>query len=67
MGSLAYVEGIKEKLSTKAKGRDAISDGKRYMLKESGVPYGQHFGPEMGVISHENAYFWNDYGDNSIG
>jgi len=44
-----------------------ILDTRVTCSKNLDVPYGQHFDPEMGIVSLENAYIWDEYVESSIG
>jgi len=59
VGSKAFVEGIKEKLGIRAKGRKFGESGDAYYLREAQVPYNNDFTPEKGVLRAKNAYIWD--------
>jgi len=59
VGSKSFVEGIKEKLGIRAKGRKVGASGGLYHLREAQVPYNSDFTPEKGVLRAKNAYVWD--------
>jgi hypothetical protein len=44
-----------------SQGKKSQKNGKGYQLRESTVPYGDHFEVENEDIGLQNAYLWNDY------
>jgi hypothetical protein len=59
VGSKSFVEGVKEKLGIRAKGRKVAGLRDLYHLREAQVAYNSNFAPENGVLSPNNTYFWN--------
>jgi REP element-mobilizing transposase RayT len=59
VGSKGFVEGIKEKLGIRAKGRKVGESGGLYHLREVQVPYNSDFTPENSDLSTKNTYYWN--------
>jgi len=60
VGSKSFVEGIKEKLGIRAKGRKVGESGGLYHLREAQVPYNSDFTPENSELRAKNTYFWSD-------
>jgi REP-associated tyrosine transposase len=60
VGSKSFVEGIKEKLGIRAKGRKVGESGGLYHLREAQVPYNSDFTPENSELRARNTYFWCD-------
>ena len=54
------MEGIKEKLGIRAKGRKVRESGGLYHLYEAQVPYNIDFTPENSGLGAKNTYFWSD-------
>ena len=46
-----------------ARGRKVKEAREGYQLRESSVPYGDHFEVENKDIGLQNAYFWNKYSE----
>jgi len=67
VGTKSFVEKIKEKLGARAIGRGVVEAADAYELKEPEGTYKTHFGGKMGLLRPENAYFWNEFVENSIG
>jgi len=59
VGSKSFVEGIKEKLGIRAKGRKVEESGGLYHLREAQVPYNSDFTPENSDLRAKNTYFWS--------
>jgi REP element-mobilizing transposase RayT len=59
VGSEDFVQGIKEKLGIRAKGRKVGESRDAYHLREAQVTYNSNFTPEKGGLRAENTYFWN--------
>jgi putative transposase len=60
VGSKSFVEGIKEKLGIRAKGRKVGESEESYHLREAQAPYNSDFTPENSGLSAKNTYFWRD-------
>ena len=59
VGSKSFVEGIKEKLGIRAKGRKVADSKDLYHLREAQAAYNSNFTPEKGVLRAKNTYFWS--------
>jgi len=59
VGSKGFVEGIKEKLGIRAKGRKVADSKDLYHLREAQPAYNSNFAPENGVLSGKNTYLWS--------
>jgi len=59
VGSKSFVEGIKEKLGIRAKGRKVVESGGLYHLREAQVPYNSDFTPENSDLRAKNTYLWS--------
>lgn len=59
VGSKHFVEGIKQKLGNRAKGRKVGESRDLYHLRETPVAYNSNFDPENDVLKVKNTYFWN--------
>ena len=59
VGSKSFVEGIKEKLGIRAKGRKVEGTRGLYHLREAQAAYNSNFNPENEVLSAKNTYFWS--------
>ena len=57
VGSKSFVEGIKEKLGIRAKGRMVANSKDLYHLREARATYNSNFTPEKGVLRAKNTYF----------
>lgn len=55
--SKSFVEGLKEKLGIRAKGRKVRESGGLYHLSEAQVPYNSDFTPENSELRAKNTYF----------
>ncbi len=59
IGSKGFVEGIKEKLGIRAKGRKVVESGGGYHLREAQVAYMSDFTSENSGLRPQNTYVWN--------
>jgi len=59
VGNMSFVESIKQQLGIRAKGRTVAGSRDSYQLRDEQVAYNSNFTPEKGVLSANNAYFWN--------
>jgi len=59
VGSKSFVEGIKEKLGIRAKGRKVEGTRGLYHLREAQSAYNSNFTIENGVLRAKNTYFWS--------
>jgi hypothetical protein len=48
-------------LGMRGKGRDVVSVGDSFLLRESHGSYGVNFTPENRPIALENTHYWDDY------
>ncbi len=60
VGSKSFVEGIKEKLGIRAKGRKVVASGGLYYLRETQVPYHSDFTHENSESRAKNTYLGID-------
>ena len=60
VGSEGFVTATKEKLGTKAKGREVIGGNGSYELRERQAAYKGILGHENDVLRFQNEYFWED-------
>ena len=58
VGSKGFVEGIKEKLGIRAKGRKVVESEGAYHLRETQAAYMSNFTPENSVLRAKNTYVW---------
>ena len=59
IGSKDFVEGIKEMLGIRAKGRKVVESGGGYHLREAQAAYLSDFTSENGGLRPQNTYVWN--------
>ena len=57
VGSQQYVEGIKEELGIRGKGRQCMAEGDHYQLREPAASYNVEIGMEMEAVSDKTADF----------
>lgn len=57
VGSKSFVDGIREQLQPRVKGRNVKEIGRHYELKEQETAYNTHFGPENVRLSPENMFY----------
>jgi REP-associated tyrosine transposase len=60
VGSKSFVEGIKEKLGIRAKGRKVEESGGLYHLREAQLPYDSDFTSGNSDLRAKNTYFRSD-------
>jgi putative transposase len=60
VGSKSFVEGIKEKLGIRAKGRKVGGSRGAYHLREAQAAYNSDFTHENSELRAKNTYFWSD-------
>ena len=63
VGSIDFVESIKEKLGNRCKGRNIIEHSSGYQLREDEVVYNGENDSRMENIDIENTYPWNNYNE----
>jgi putative transposase len=61
VGSEEFVIKTQQMLGMRGKGRDVVSVGDSFLLRESHGSYGVNFTPENRPIALENAHYWDDY------
>ena len=59
VGSLSFVEKVKNELGVKAAHREAIEVDGTYALREQREVYGRDFARESEALSSENTRFWH--------
>ena len=59
VGSKAFVEDVKARLTFRAKGRDVVEAGEGYQLRENISSYKAFFGVEKEDIDLKSTYFWD--------
>lgn len=59
VGSKNFVQGIKENLGIRAKGRKIEGSRDLYHLCEAQAAYNSNFIPENSALSAKNTYFWH--------
>ena len=59
VGSRSFVENMKSLMGGMAIGRKNRKAGESYQLRETQIPYNDHFGAKKGEIDTENVYLWN--------
>jgi len=60
VGSESFVTMTKEKLGSKAKGREVIGEDGGSVLQESPSPYNSILGHKNDLLSPENCFSWED-------
>jgi putative transposase len=60
VGSLAFVETIKNNLGIKASHRDVTEANGSYALREPTDAYGVKFGCENEALTHQNTFIWDE-------
>ncbi|MBC2717676.1 MAG: transposase [Desulfobacteraceae bacterium] len=58
VGSKIFIDNVKSLMGVSAQGRKSIEAGESYQLRETQIPYGDHFGAKKSEIEPENAYAW---------
>jgi putative transposase len=66
VGSEGFIDNIKSLMRGLALGWKFIETGESHQLRESQVPYGDHFGAKKVEIAVENAYKWAESFENTI-
>jgi hypothetical protein len=59
VGSKAFIENVKTRPGSKAKGRDVLEGSGAYQLRESSSIYRANFRAKKEDIGLENTYFWD--------
>ena len=65
VGSLAFVENVKNQLGLKAAHRDVREADGSYALREPAESYARNFTGENEALSSENTILWNESGGNT--
>jgi hypothetical protein len=60
VGSLAFVESVRNQLGIKALHRDVIEANGSYALREPGEAYGLKFAAENEALRSQNTFFWDE-------
>jgi len=60
VGSMAFVENVKNQLGVKASHRDVIEANGSYALREPEEAYGLKFVAENEALRHQNTFPWNE-------
>ena len=60
VGSLTFVESVKNELGFKAAQRDVIEGDGSYTLREPIEAYGPQFAAENEALRPQNTFFWNE-------
>lgn len=60
VGSLAFVDKVKNELGFKAAHREVIEANGSYALREATESYGLNFSAKRAALSTENTFFWNE-------
>ena len=66
VGSLAFVENVKNQLGIKASHRDVIEADGTYALREAGEAYGVEFAAESEALRSQNIFFWDENVDEAV-
>ena len=61
VGVEGFVQGIRDRLGVRAKGRNVVEADDSYQLREPRVPYSGILVPENDVLSAGNGRLWNTY------
>jgi hypothetical protein len=65
VGSLAFVETVKNDLGVKARHREVIQAGGVYALREPAEAYAGKFTGKNEVLRAENTFFWDETVENA--
>lgn len=65
VGSLAFVEKVKDQLGIKATHRDVLPADGTYTLREASEPYVRQSTGESEVLSAKNTFFWDESVENA--
>ena len=60
VGSLAFVETVKNELCVKASHRDVIAADGSYALREPSEDYGGKFTGKIDALRAQNTFFWDE-------
>ena len=60
VGSLAFVERVKNDLGVKAMHREVVQADGTYALREAAEAYARNFTGENEALSSENTFTWNE-------
>jgi hypothetical protein len=67
VGDVAFLKKLKGELGGRALGRKIVSSAGSHELRESQVPYTDHFHPENMPLSLKNRLFWRVFDESSMG
>jgi REP-associated tyrosine transposase len=63
VGSLSFVETVKNQLGVKAAHRDVVESEGSYVLGEPAEAYGRKFAGESEALRYQNTFFWDEIVD----
>ena len=63
VGSLTFVETVKNEPGFKASHRDVIGSKGSYALREPAEAYGRNFAGESGALRFQNTFLWDEIVD----
>ena len=63
VGSLTFVETVKNELGFKASHRNVIELNGGYALREPAEAYGRNFAGESGALRFQNTFLWDEIVD----
>jgi hypothetical protein len=63
VGSLNFVETVKNELGFKAAHREVIAEGGAHALREGSEAYGFNFAGENEAVNSENTRFWDQHSE----
>ena len=63
VGSLTFVETVKNELGFKASHRDVIELNGSHALREPGEAYGRNFAGESEALTFQNTFLWDEIVD----
>jgi putative transposase len=63
VGSLAFIESLKNQLGVKASHRHLIEADGTHALREPAEAYGLSFAAENAALTSQNTFFWNELVD----
>jgi hypothetical protein len=66
VGSLPFVERVKNDLGVKAMHRYAMEVDGTYALREPNEAYAGNFNGKIEVLSTENTFFWDESVENAV-
>jgi hypothetical protein len=63
VGSERFIKAIREKLGYLANGRKIIEKDDTFSLREPHISFNTDFDHQNSLLSFENAYYWNVFGE----